>query len=69
MSSQWEGLKSFLADSNNQSFLLGLLALFVLFYILRGETGTEKFQRFFKVVLCSALLAFLYALYYFFIKN
>lgn len=69
MESFLAGLKIFFTDSNNQKFLLGLLALVVLFYILKGETGTEKFQRFFKVILFSALFAFLYALYYFFIKN
>lgn len=64
-----QNIKIFLSDSENQKFGLSLLILFVFFYIVKGETGEEKFQRFFKVLLFAALLGFLYALFYFFIKN
>ena len=64
-----KNLQVFFQDPNNQKFAIGLLALFLVAYVLKGETGNDKFQRFFKLLLAAALVFFVYGLYYFFIKS
>lgn len=69
MSGWLQNFKVFLQDPNNQKFSVGLLVLFLLVYILKGESGTEKGQRLAKVLLWGLLAAFLYGVYQFFIKS
>ena len=64
-----KNLQIFFQDPNNQKFAIGLLALFLVAYVLKGETGNDKLQRFFKLLLAAALVFFVYGLYYFFIKS
>ncbi len=64
-----KNLQVFFQDPNNQKFAIGLLALFLVAYVLKGETGNDKLQRFFKLLLAAALVFFVYGLYYFFIKS
>ena len=59
------GAKEFFQDSNNRNFAIGLLMLFVFFYIASGESAQEKQQRFFKVLLVAVFFGFLYGLYFF----
>lgn len=59
------GVKESFQDSNNRNFALGLLFLFVFFYVVSGESAEEKQQRFFKLLLIGVFLGFLCGLYFF----
>lgn len=64
-----QNFKMFLQDPNNQKFFVGLLALFLITYVLKGESKAEKGQRLAKILLWGLLIMFLYGLYKLFIKN
>lgn len=69
MSGRLQNLQAFLQNPNNQKFSAGLLALFLITYVLKGESEAEKGQRLAKILFWGLLAMFIYGLYKFFIEN
>lgn len=63
-----EQIKSFVLDPDTRNFVLGVLAVGLVYYIVKGVDSTEKFHRLFKSVLVVVFVVVVFALLYGFSK-